>query len=239
VRAVRYVGERAYVVTFRNIDPLFAFDLSDPAAPRVAGELEIPGFSTYMHPVDERHLLTLGSDGASGMQLQLFDVGDLAQPRLLHRYALGVPAGYTSSMAASDPHAFTYYAPRGLLAVPLSIWSYDAPAQSFNGIAAFHVDVSDGIRELGRIDHTDLAYQALCKAAKGDPNRPYFCDYGGYVSNGMPSRSVVMAQGDETYLYTVSAGGVKASAASTPGQGLGVLPLPVPTYEPLPLMRTQ
>ena len=60
IYSARFLGDKGYVVTFRQVDPLFTFDLSDPAHPRKVGELKVPGFSTYIHPLDENHLLTMG-----------------------------------------------------------------------------------------------------------------------------------------------------------------------------------
>src|SRR5690606_17148454 len=92
IRSVRFRGDVGYVVTFKKTDPLFVLDLSDPSAPTVEGELKIPGFSTYMHPLDEGHLLTMGYDADDqgnfawfqGIQLQIIGVSDLANPALLH-----------------------------------------------------------------------------------------------------------------------------------------------------------
>ena len=85
VQSARFEGKRGYVVTFRQVDPLFTFDLSTPNEPILEGELKIPGFSNYMHPLKESHLLTVGRAGDDGSfsgewQVQLFDVSDLKNP---------------------------------------------------------------------------------------------------------------------------------------------------------------
>jgi len=82
---VRFHGARAFVVTFRRIDPLYTLDLSDPLAPRIAGELEIPGYSSYLHPISERWLLAVGyeieNNRTAGIKVELFDIGgDAARP---------------------------------------------------------------------------------------------------------------------------------------------------------------
>ena len=82
VQNARFVGKRGYVVTFRQVDPLFTFDLRTPSEPILEGEQKIPGFSNYMHPIGETHLLTVGPAGDDGglsgeWQAQLFDVSDL------------------------------------------------------------------------------------------------------------------------------------------------------------------
>ncbi len=88
IYSARFLGDKGYVVTFRQVDPLFTFDLSDPAHPRKVGELKVPGFSTYIHPLGDTHLLTVGvhmaedgSFGSRSLKLSLFDVTDPANPR--------------------------------------------------------------------------------------------------------------------------------------------------------------
>src|SRR5690606_5739191 len=83
--ATRFIGDRGYVVTFRQTDPLFVIDLSDPADPHVTGELHIPGFSNYLFPLDDDHLFAIGRDATEdgrvqGLALQIFDVSDPAAP---------------------------------------------------------------------------------------------------------------------------------------------------------------
>jgi hypothetical protein len=107
IRAVRYFGDIAAVVTFRQTDPLYLLDLS--GRPRVLGELKVPGFSTYLHPVGDDLLLGLGEDATAdgritGMQVSLFDVSDLSAPRLVDRLRLG--PGW--SPALDDSRAFTF-----------------------------------------------------------------------------------------------------------------------------------
>lgn len=88
IRSVRFDGDRAFVVTFKKTDPLYAFDLSDKTKPRVLGELKIPGFSTYMHMLDQHHLLAIGFDADdqgsfaffNGVLIQIFDVSDRPRP---------------------------------------------------------------------------------------------------------------------------------------------------------------
>ena len=130
--SVRFEGNVGFVVTFRQIDPLFAFDLSDPVNPVLKGELKIPGFSTYMHPlqVDEQgtpeFLLTIGENadenGVSlGMQLSIFDVRDLSNPIRVEKHVL--EGEWTHSEALYNHKAFGYYPEHKLLAIPVSNWS--------------------------------------------------------------------------------------------------------------------
>jgi hypothetical protein len=161
IYAVRFLGDVGYVVTFRQVDPLFTIDVSDPAHPAQRGELEIPGVSTYLHPLGGDRLLGLGSGSSddghqSGLQLSEFDVSDLAHPKLEHRVT--VDGG--SSEAQYDHHAFLWWAPRHLAVLPVSIYRFSsgpcAPencAQStdsgFNGAIGFTV-TPQALAEAGR-----------------------------------------------------------------------------------------
>ncbi len=229
VRAVRLLGERGFVVTFRQIDPLFGFDLSDPNRPRLLGELEIPGFSTYMHPLGDDHLLTIGRGGdLTDMQLQLFDVSDLAAPRLVHRHTIDVPKGYSWSAAQYDPHAFTYLESQGLLAIPLSTWD-PLSRESFTGMVVYKIDAGAGIAELGRVQHDDLAANRYCTdlSAEMPQWKLDACQDGRYSWLAYPSRAVFMRGLLQTYLYSISNIGIKATRAEQPHETLGTLLFPI------------
>jgi hypothetical protein len=121
VKSVRYFGDQAFVTTFQTIDPLYAIDLSDPASPQAIGHVPIPGFSSYMQFIAEDRLLTIGTNTATGFggraMVSLFDVGDLTSPRLIDQYNL---PKYSTSQASLDHHAFGWFGPHELLAVPIS-----------------------------------------------------------------------------------------------------------------------
>lgn len=143
--SARFVGDRGYLVTFMNIDPLWVLDLSDPSNPEILGELEVPGVSTYIHPVGDNHLLTIGiAPGENGLgldwsmtQVSLFDVSNTSNPTLSD--SLMLTPGYADencddimscgwswsySEATYEHKAFTFWAPESLLAVPLSTHRY-------------------------------------------------------------------------------------------------------------------
>ncbi len=130
IYSARFLGNRGFVVTYKNTDPLFALDLSNPTAPKVAGELKIPGFSTYIHPLAENYLLTIGRDTfdngqwveVKGVQLQIFDVTTLSDPKLAHKQTFG-KAG-TESEALYDHKAFAFFEEKGLLALPYAYYGY-------------------------------------------------------------------------------------------------------------------
>ena len=117
---VRFVGERAYVVTFQMIDPLYVIDLSDAADPRLAGQLEIPGFSDFLHPVTENLLLGLGAANRQ-VKAELFDVSSLEHPQSRGTVLLG--GEWSTSDAISDRHAFAWLpdAMTDRFAIPASI----------------------------------------------------------------------------------------------------------------------
>ncbi|MGS2617251.1 beta-propeller domain-containing protein [Micromonospora sp. LZ34] len=120
IYSVRFLGGVGYVVTFRQTDPLYSLDLTDPAAPRVTGELKITGYSGYLHPLPDGRLLGVGqeADGrgrVQGLQVSLFDVRDPARPTRLDRYH--VPDAY--SAVEFDPHAFLHHPDTGLVALPV------------------------------------------------------------------------------------------------------------------------
>jgi len=137
IYAVRFIGPRGYVVTFRQTDPLYSLDLSDPARPRVTGELKITGYSAHLQPVGADRLIGIGQEADTtgvrqGLQVSLFDVADPAQPRRLAQEVL--PGA--RSMAEFDPHALLWWPATRLLVVPVS------------GLGSLAVRVDDtGLRE--------------------------------------------------------------------------------------------
>jgi uncharacterized secreted protein with C-terminal beta-propeller domain len=153
--AVRFMGDVGYVVTFRKIDPLFVIDLSDPRAPRVTGELEMPGYSAYLHPIGDGRLLGVGQrdtdvDGrADGTQVSLFDVSDPAHPRRLASLDLGDRGAVSGT--ESDPRSFTWWdSPRRAV---LTLTNFQ-DGNAFRGAVAVEPSAS-GLREVGRVASDD------------------------------------------------------------------------------------
>ena len=163
--SVRFVGEKGYVVTFRQVDPLYVLDLRNPYQPKVSGELKIPGFSRYLHPIDGDHLLTIGRDATDegqvlGLSFQIFDVSDPAAPSLAHKTVVD-SYQWGWSEAEYDHHAFTYFAARGLLAVPVSGWVYEDEESYYGGsyqseLRIFKVSTDTGVTTLGEVSHLDM-----------------------------------------------------------------------------------
>ena len=227
VMSSRFIGSRAYVVTFRRIDPLFAIDLSDPARPRKAGELQSPGFSTYLHPMDETHLLAIGVDlPADGpvdwrqrsLQLSVFDVSDISAPKLSVRARIGT--AWAHSDALWDHHAFTWFAEKKLLAVPFFDWdptvnpSGGAYWNSFTSDLRVFQIAADSITAKGALSMKDL-----------------FVTYGDGNWRWMWSpwiRRSVMASDSAggTFVYAISDAGIRVAGAEQLSAPLATVSFP-------------
>ena len=128
IRGVRFMGERGFVVTFRQSDPLYTIDLSDPLLPSVVGELSIPGYSSYLHIVDENRVLSIGRDAdetgrVGALEFQLFDISDFSKPRLADKIQIGDARSY--SEAEYNHKALSYRASDTLFGVPYRTYNTD------------------------------------------------------------------------------------------------------------------
>ena len=147
VQSVRFAGDVGYVVTFRQVDPFYTIDLSDPAEPAVIGELKIPGFSSYLHPIGDGLVLGVGSDAndngrITGAKVSLFDVSDLAEPREVAVWT--ADDGWND--IGWDHRAFLWWAPESLAVIPVTV--------GYEWSGAVVLRVADGtIEEAGRITH--------------------------------------------------------------------------------------
>jgi hypothetical protein len=190
--AVRFVGDVGFAVTFEQIDPLFTIDLSDPTTPEILGELEVTGFSTYLHPVDGDQLLALGleidPDGntVEGLAVSWFDVSDLQAPALFDRLVFS-GHGWSWSEALYDHHAITYH--RDVLSFPRYRWTYGQGYES--SLAVIDAVPGQPLLHLGDIPHDDL----------GPPDR-----------YNRVRRSVVI----EDWLYSISDAGMKVTPLRSP-----------------------
>jgi inhibitor of cysteine peptidase len=178
IYSARFIGSRLFLVTFRQIDPLYAIDLSDPANPVIRGELKVPGYSGFLLPLDENHLIGIGKDVheelwddpwrfgrfpfifTKGIKLSLFDVSDMADPTLLHEFGIGDRG--TESQALYDPHSLFWDATRGLLGLPVMVamlsdagqgspWQYGEMV--FQGAYVFHVSPQTGFNLRATVSH--------------------------------------------------------------------------------------
>ncbi|KAL3921216.1 MAG: hypothetical protein SGILL_002864 [Bacillariaceae sp.] len=179
ITAVRFFDNLSYVVTFERTDPFYVLDLSDPMNPTVLGELEIPGFSEFMHPItdDNSMLITIGRDAdeegvAGGIQISLFDSTDPTDPQLLDRYLVNQDDnGWSSSGASFDERAFRYIQVEdvGRLIVPVNFYGgWDENGNQISpdkeGFVVFGVDLSKTENIISKemeIDHTSIRWQDI------------------------------------------------------------------------------
>jgi hypothetical protein len=196
IYSVRYMGDTAYVVTFRQTDPLYTIDLSDPRNPEVLGELKILGYSAYLHPIAEGLLLGIGQDAdeqgrTKGTQLAVFDVSDLKNPKRIHKMTFD--DGW--SEVEYDHRAFLYWPATGLTMLPVQAWSWEDGKEDWFAGAIGVIADRDGIRDVGTVTHLGLK-----SSAEGDE---YWYDWQAQIH-----RSLVI--GD--LVYTMSEKGLKASS---------------------------
>ncbi len=164
IYAVRFMGEKAYIVTFERVDPLFVIDLSNPREPRVLGELKVPGFSNYLHPYDETHLIGVGQNTvdngrggvkSQGIKISLFDVTNPINPVELSSLVIGEKNGAYSE-ALYNHKAILYIKEQGILALPITIYDYNHYySETFNGVEVLKIDLINGVKEKGRIAEQD------------------------------------------------------------------------------------
>jgi uncharacterized secreted protein with C-terminal beta-propeller domain len=183
IYAVRFVGPMAYVVTFRQTDPLYVIDLHNPAAPKLAGTLQLTGYSDYLHDAGGSRLIGVGQEASAagrvaGLQVSLFDVSTPGRPiRTGHVVRSDAPGEQ-----ALDPHAFLYWQPTGLVVVPVQSWT---PAQSGKVLVL-------------RVSGASLSTVGLL----ANPSTP------GVVDDGLGIQRSMLVDGA---LWTVSSSGVQVS----------------------------
>ena len=183
IYSVRFIGDRAYMVTFKQVDPFFVVDLKDPASPKVLGALKIPGFSDYLHPYDESHIIGFGKDTVElpqkdwkgnvvgtaayyqGMKIAMFDVSDVANPKQMYVEKIGDRG--TESELLHNPKALLFSKSKSLMAFPVTVMevkdgygkvdsSSGVPRYgefTFQGAYVYNVDLSSGFKLKGRITH--------------------------------------------------------------------------------------
>jgi inhibitor of cysteine peptidase len=182
IYSARFIGDRSYIVTFKKVDPLFVIDLSSPSDPRVLGYLKIPGYSDYLHPYDENHVIGLGKEAVDsgedlvsgrsmdfawyqGVKISLFDVSDVTNPIEKHKFVIGDRG--TNSPALYEHKAFLFDYERNLLVLPIELYEIDESQYDGEEVpdtargefvwqGAYIFDLSlDGIELRGRVSHDD------------------------------------------------------------------------------------
>ncbi len=173
IYSARFMGERGYLVTFKQIDPLFVIDLSDPYDPEVLGYLKVTGYSDYLHPYDENHIIGVGKETTDagefawyqGVKISLFDVTDVSNPVEIDKLEIGDRG--TDSPVLRDHKAFLFDRTRNLLVMPIleasvnvsaypegvPSWAYGEPV--YQGAYVFNISVDNGLQLKGRVTHIE------------------------------------------------------------------------------------
>jgi len=167
IMSARFIEDKGFITTFRQVDPLFTFDMSDPRSPKKLGELTVPGFSNYMHPIDATHLLTIGTFVppnttnwmARALQLAIFDVSDMHHPQQTFTQLVGTSYGW--SEAQYEHKAFNYFPAKKLLAIPFYDWNtaYAGPYYwdyFTSDLRVYGVDTATGFTPKGAVSMRDL-----------------------------------------------------------------------------------
>jgi uncharacterized secreted protein with C-terminal beta-propeller domain len=219
IRSVRHVGNIAYVVTFKKTDPLFAFDLSEPRSPKILGELKIPGFSTYMHPVADGRLLGIGFDAIDqgnfaffdGIQVSLFDTSNPRSLARLDNHVLGRRG--SGSDVTGDHHAFYFDSNANLIGVPVVMVNGSSSSQfggglqgvEFSGAVLYRLE-GDKLNEVTRISHKDLMPAACANTVGGI----------GWWQDRFVSQDINRMYTLDGRLISISRFGIKAHELSAP-----------------------
>lgn len=233
LHSVRFMGNKCYLVTFQKTDPLFVIDLTQPNNPTVLGELKIPGYSDYLHPYDETHLIGVGKEAVEaqegnfawyqGLKLALFDVGDVSNPQQLSNYVIGNRG--TDSAALVDPKAFLFDKSKGLLVIPVSlalVSEVDKVQQGdsaygqtiWQGAYVFGVSLDGGFVLKGNVTHLDA------KLLDGSGQLTNSYDYYS-TQNQWITRSLYIGN----ILYTISNNEVKLTSLSDLSQQIATINL--------------
>lgn len=197
IYSVRFMGDRAYMVTFKSVDPLFVIDVADPTNPNILGALKIPGYSDYLHPYDENHIIGFGKDTIEqsnkdengnivnttayylGMKVAMFDVTDVTNPKELHTLKIGDRG--TNSELLYNHKALLFSKAKNLMAFPVELYEVQPVADStsldygqftYQGAYVYSMDIANGFTLKGKITH--ISDDELSKAGQywydGDKN---------------------------------------------------------------------
>ena len=228
IYSARFMGSRCYLVTFQKVDPLFVIDLKEPAAPKVLGQLKIPGYSDYLHPYDENHLIGIGKDAVpsdqgdfswyQGVKLSLFDVSDVSKPKEVAKAVIGDRG--TDSQVLRDPKALLFSASKNLLVLPIllaeidrskypgGVPPYTQGEYTYQGAYVFKLTIQKGFELRGRITHLDDRTDLLKSGYYFDS--PLTVKRASYIGD---------------YLYTISDAKVKANVLANLAE-IGAVKLP-------------
>ena len=167
IYSVRFIGKVGYIVTFKEIDPLFVIDLSDPTRPEIKGELKIPGYSSYLHPYDETHIIGIGHNTKTNqyggtqnttMKMSMFDVSDLENPKEM--FSVDIGNKYAYSEITSNHKALFYNKAKNLIGFPVTITDYNDTKEEFT---LYTIDLEKGFVEYGKIEQTKKDWRTNIK----------------------------------------------------------------------------
>lgn len=154
IYSARFMGNRCYLVTYRQVDPFFVIDLQNPYDPKVLGKLKIPGYSSYLHPYDENHIIGIGKDEGK-VKISLFDVSNVSAPKEARKYMTGK---WSDSLALGDHKAFLFDKSKNLLVMPITVYQ----DYVWQGAYVFNVSIEEGIVLRGRITHMENVTDKAC-----------------------------------------------------------------------------
>ena len=154
IYSVRYVGNKGYMVTFKQVDPLFVIDLTNPQNPQVLGQLKIPGYSTYLHPYDDTHIIGFGynteqketSVRTNGLKMAMFDITDVSNPKELFKINIG--KNNTSSRLTYNHKALLYSKEKNIIGFPLTTYEY---GNMESKAVVYNIDLEKGFSIKGEI----------------------------------------------------------------------------------------
>ncbi|KAB3530043.1 beta-propeller domain-containing protein [Alkaliphilus serpentinus] len=208
IYSMRFMGDKAYMVTFRETDPFYVIDLKEPTDPKILGYLKIPGYSNYLHPYDENHIIGFGKEVhetkqgfvEAGMKIAVFDVSDVANP--IEKFKVEIGGRGTYSELLHNHKALLFDKGRNLLAFPVTVYSQEESEDNFwvgnfefQGAYVYNLDMESGFTLRGQISH--LSKEDYMKA-------------GSYYHHGDKTLERIVRI--DNVLYTVSGGMVKATS---------------------------
>ena len=220
----RFLGPRGFVITARQVDPLFTFDLRDPAHPTKVGELQMPGFIAYLHPVDDTHLIGVGREvnftpagEMAQVKIALLDVTDLSAPKAQAVQLIG--EGFASSDALWDPKAFTWLPAQKMLAIPF----VDFGSQTFvSDLRLFQVDPAGGtIHAQGSLSMADV-YQRWSGESWSYAWSPWI------------RRGILADSAEGQFVYAISDAGVRSAKVASLPAWLQTVTFPPLVYNAVP-----
>ena len=175
IYSARFMGNRCYLVTFKKVDPFFVIDLEDPTNPKILGKLKISGYSDYLHPYDENHIIGIGKETVEaeggdfawyqGVKISLFDVSDVENPKEISKYVIGNRG--TETPVLYDHKALLFDKNRNLLVIPVLVAEineeeypegvppYIHGEYTWQGVYVFKISLEEGIILRGKITHLE------------------------------------------------------------------------------------